>query len=152
MGNPFLTRERCHNSCTKEVVMTKLSTQHWHVGVTFPGYRDGYEDQPFEDVDGALDYANQTRDAFRQDGHVVTEVDRPDDDAAGVIQRYRATEEEDETVALVEVRPCHHAGCLLGQPADSLLDQFADSPPLSVESYPADVLNIGGPRLAGRRF
>jgi hypothetical protein len=83
---------------------------------------------------------------------VVTEVDRPDDDAAGVIQRYMATEEEDETVALVEVRPCHHAGCLLGQPADSLLDQFADSPPLSVESYPADVLNIGGPRLAGRRF
>jgi len=96
----------------KEVVM-QLDTQHWHVGVTYPGYQDGYEDQPFADVDSALDYADQTRDGFREDGHKVTEVDRRDDDKAGVIERYRAADGEGATVAIVVVRPCHKGGCLL---------------------------------------
>ncbi len=70
----------------------QLDTQHWHVGVTYPGYQDGYEDPPFADVDSALDYADQTRDGFREDGHNVTEGDRRDDDKAGVIERYRAAD------------------------------------------------------------
>jgi hypothetical protein len=105
----------CARFCTKEVVMMLKQTQHWHVAVMYPGYEDGYENQPFEDIDAALDYANQTRETFRQDGHRVTEVDDPADDAAGVVQRYRATEEEDGTVAVVEVRPCHQRGCLPGR-------------------------------------
>jgi hypothetical protein len=99
--------------------MMQPHAQHWHVAVTYPEYQDGYEDQPFEDVDVALDYANQTRDTFREDGHRVTEVDRPEDDVSGVIQRYRATEEEDATVATVEVRPCRQAGCLSGRSVDA---------------------------------
>jgi hypothetical protein len=102
------------DSCAKEVVMRAV-TQHWHVAVVYFGYRDGYEDQPFEDVDSALDYANQTWDTFREDGLQVTEVDNPDDDQAGVIERYRADEGE-ATVAVVEVRPCHDRGCLGPRP------------------------------------
>jgi hypothetical protein len=136
------------DSGTKEVAIMQLATQHWHVAVTYPGYEDGYEDQPFEDIDGALDYANQTRDTFREDGHRVTEVDRPDDDVAGVIQRYQATEEEDETVAVVEVRPCHQGGCLPGHPVpDSLPVYVADSSPPLIESYPIQTLDVGRSRL-----
>jgi hypothetical protein len=131
--------------------MMQLDTQHWHVAVTYPGYRDGYEDQPFEDVDGALDYANQTRDTFREDGHRVTEVDRSDDDLAGVIQRYQATEEEDETVAVIEVRPCHQRECLPGHQApDSLPVYAADHLPSLAESYPTQMLDVGRPELPVR--
>jgi hypothetical protein len=98
----------------KEVVMQAV-TQHWHVGVVYFGYRDGYEDQPFEDVESALDYANQTWDTFREDGLQVTEVDSPDDDRAGVIERYRA-EEGEATIAVVEVKPCHDRSCLGPRP------------------------------------
>jgi hypothetical protein len=94
-----------------EVVM-QLGSQHWHVAVTYPGYHDGFEDQPFQNVDSALDYANQTWDTFRQDGHQVTELDRPDDDRTGVIERYLAADREGGTVAVVEVRPCYKDGCL----------------------------------------
>ena len=83
----------------------QLDTQHWHVAVTYPGHRDGNEDQPFEDVDRALDYANETWDTFREDGHQVTKVDRPGDDRTGVIERYRAADGKGGTVAVVEVRP-----------------------------------------------
>ena len=48
----------------------RAETQHWHVAVTYFGYRDGYEDQPFGDVDSALDYATQTSDTFREDALV----------------------------------------------------------------------------------
>jgi hypothetical protein len=102
------------DACAKEVVM-KVDAQHWHVAVTYFGYRDGYEDQPFADVDSALDYANQTWDTFREDGLQLTEVDRPDDDRVGVIERYQA-EEGEATVAVVEVRPCYKEGCLEPEP------------------------------------
>jgi hypothetical protein len=109
----------------KEVVM--LDTQHWHVGVTYPGYQAGYEDQPFADVDGALDYADQTRDGFRKDGYKVTEVDRRDDDKAGVIERYRAADGKGATVAIVVVRPCYKGGCLLKRSYHSLPVEVAVS-------------------------
>ena len=38
----------------------RVDAQHWHVAVTYFGYRDGYEDQPFGDVatrSGALERA-----------------------------------------------------------------------------------------------
>src|SRR5437016_2811411 len=103
------------NSCGKEVAM-QLDTQHWHVAVTYPGHRDGNEDQPFEDVDRALDYANETWDTFREDGHQVTKVDRPGDDRTGVIERYQAADGKGGTVAVVEVRPCYKDGCLSPPP------------------------------------
>jgi hypothetical protein len=88
--------------------------------VTYPGYQDGHEDQPFADVDGALDYADQTRDGLRKEGHRVTEVHRRDDDKAGVIERYRAADGKGATVAIVVVRPCYKAGCLLERSYHSL--------------------------------
>jgi hypothetical protein len=138
-------------SCTKEVLLMQLYTQHWHVAVTYPGCRDGYEDRPFEDIDGALDYANQAGDTFREDGHTVTEVDTPEDDVAGVIRRYEATEEEDDTVAVVEVRPCHQVSCLRGQPTDALPAEAAGNWPPLVQSRPVQALVIGGSRRAGRQ-
>jgi hypothetical protein len=85
-----------------------------------PRYQDGYVDQPFADVDGALDYADQTRDGFRKDGHKVTEVDRREDDKSGVIERYRAADGEGATVAIVVVRPCYKGRCLLERSYHSL--------------------------------
>ena len=112
----------------------RAETQHWHVAVVYFGYRDGYEDQPFEDVDSALDYANQTWDAFREDGLQVTEVDSPDDDQAGVIERYRADEGE-ATVAVVEVRPCHEGDCL--GPRPPFRSRSAPASPTWVNSHEA---------------
>jgi hypothetical protein len=123
--------------------MTQLHTQHWHAAVTYPGYQDGYDDRPFEDIDNALDYANQARDAFLEDGHSVTEVDRPEDDVSGVIQRYQAAEEEAATVAAVEVRPCHAGGCLPGRSFDFLPVDVA-------ESCPTHMLDPGVPKRGGR--
>lgn len=91
--------------------MIELQTRHWHVAVTYPTHRDGYEEQPFEDVDTALDYANQTRETLQSDGHQVIEVDSPEDDEAGVIQRYHAHKQEGATVAIVQVRACHREWC-----------------------------------------
>jgi hypothetical protein len=128
----------------------QLHTQHWHVGVTYPGYRDGYEDLAFEEIDAALDYANQARDTFREDGHTVTEVDTPEDDVAGVIRRYEATEDKDAMVAVVEVRPCHQIGCLRGQSTETLPAEAAGNWPPLVQSRPVQALVIGGSRRAGR--
>lgn len=96
--------------------MIQLETQHWHVAVTYPAYRHGVEEQPFEDVDSALDYARQTRDTLQSDGHRVTEVDSPEDDVAGVIQSYHASEAAGATVAIVQVRACHREWCRLTRP------------------------------------
>ena len=81
--------------------------QHWHVVVSYPGYPDGDEDLPFRHVDHALHYAAETGDMFKRDGHRVTEVEAPEDDRIGVIQRYHVSDEEGAPVALIEVRPCH---------------------------------------------
>jgi hypothetical protein len=130
--------------------MPQLRTQHWHVAVRYPDYQDGYEDQPFEEIDGALDYANETRETFREDGHRVAEVDRPEDDVAGVIQRYQATEEEGATVAIIEVRPCHQEHCLPRREAHPLPFEVADSWQPLVESYPSQMPDIGRSKLTGR--
>jgi hypothetical protein len=137
-------------SCTKEVLLMQLHTQHWHVAVTYPGYRDGYEDRAFEDIDGALDYANQAQDTFREDGHTVTEVDSPEDDVAGVIRRYEATEEKDATIAVVEVRPCHQATCLPGRSTDARPAEAAGSWPPLVQSRPVQASVVGSSTRAGR--
>jgi hypothetical protein len=92
--------------------MTQLDTQHWHVEMTFPGHRKAYENDSFNDIESAVGYADQARDNLRQSGHQVTEVDRPDDDVAGVVQRYRARSKRGDTAAIIEVRPCYQERCL----------------------------------------
>ncbi len=130
--------------------MMQLHTHHWHVSVTCPEYRDVCEDQSFEDVDSALDYAGQTRDTFTEDGHTMTEVDRPDDDVSGVIQRYQATEET-ATPALVEVRPCHQAACLPERAGDPG-GVAGDAVPPTAGNHPIHMLNVGGSARPTRSF
>ena len=87
------------------------TAQHWHVAVAYPGYPDGDEELAFRHLDHALDYAAQTQDMFRRDGHTVTEVETPSDDRTGVVQRYHVVDQPGGTpVALIEVRACHEPG------------------------------------------
>jgi hypothetical protein len=133
-------------------MMMQLYTHHWHVAVTSPEDCQGCQDQSFEDVDSAVDYANETRDTLAGEGHTMTEVDRPDDDVSGVIQRYQATEEEeDATPALVEVRPCHQAGCLPEGAHDRLRAVDGTLPP-PAGNHPIHMLNVGGANRPTRSF
>jgi hypothetical protein len=132
-------------------MMMQLHTHHWHVAVTSPEDRQGCQDQSFEDVDRAVDYANQTRNTLAEGGHPMTEVDRPDDDVSGVIQRFQGTEEADATPALVEVRPCHKAGCLPEEARDHLGVVDGRLPP-PAGNHPIHMLNIGGADRPTRSF
>jgi hypothetical protein len=131
-------------------MMMQLHTHHWHVSITCPEYRECGEDQSFEDVDSALEYADHTRDTLTEDGHTMTEVDRPDDDVSGVIQRYQDTDEA-ATPALVEVRPCHQAACLPeGSPEPGGV--AADTVPPAAGNHAIHMLNVGGPTRPTRSF
>lgn len=126
----------------------QLYTHHWHVAVTRPEHRGGCEDQSFEDVESAVDYANRRVDGFLHDGHTMTEVDRPDDDVSGVIQRHQDTEQEPRP-ATVEVRPCHRVGCLPERSRERLGAVGGTLPP-QADDYPIDVLSTGGLRRSFR--
>ena len=132
--------------------MMQLHTQHWHVAVTSPEDRQGCQDQSFEDVESAVDYANQTRDTLAEGGHRMTEVDRPDDDVSGVIQRFQATEEVDAKPALVEVRPCHQAGCVPDEARDNPLRVIDRTLPPPSGNHPIHMLNVGGANRPTRSF
>jgi hypothetical protein len=90
----------------------QLDTQHWHVAVVYPGHSRSDLDRPFEDIEDALEYADRALERRMGSDHTVTEMDRPDDDRAGVVQRHRAADGVGETIAVVEVRPCFERGCL----------------------------------------
>ena len=122
--------------------MMQLYTHHWHVAVTRPEHRDGCEDRSFEDVDSAVDYAGRRRDGLLRDGHTMTEVDRPDDDVSGVIQRYQDTEQGGHP-AMVEVRPCHRAGCLPERSRERL-GAVGETLPPELQDRPVQLLNAGG--------
>jgi hypothetical protein len=88
-----------------------LSSDHYHATLSYPGYPDADEDEPFADLPGALARAEKQADVLRANSYLVEETDTGKDEA-GLIREYYVGERDGTPIATIEVCRCREAGHL----------------------------------------
>jgi hypothetical protein len=88
-----------------------LSSDHYHATLSYPGYPDADEDEPFPDLPEALLRAERQAAGLRAHSYLVEETDSGKDEA-GLIREYYVGEPDGTPIATIEVSRCREVGHL----------------------------------------
>src|SRR2546430_4115274 len=76
-----------------------LSSDHYHATLSYPGYPDADEDEPFADLPGALARAEKQADVLRANSYLAEETDTGKDEAGLIREEYAAERSRTPTAA-----------------------------------------------------
>jgi hypothetical protein len=102
---------RHHQVMIRRRRQSDLSSDHYHATLSYPGYPDADEDEPFPDLPEALLRAERQAAGLRAHSYLVEETDSGKDEA-GLIREYYVGEQDGTPIATIEVSRCREAGHL----------------------------------------